>query len=149
MASSVFDQHWFREWLGAWWHQAIIWTNVDISPECNFTGNTLMYLIKIFKKFNDHLYDLSQGTLSLPWVTVLSEHLQLLFWLIIVCVFPGFQAAQPRQPASRGKSRVYSESGEERRLDSYPALTDYHGSTERVSWRVLVTVVGLKWFWWI
>ena len=24
-------QHWFRWWLVAWWHQAIIWTNVDIS----------------------------------------------------------------------------------------------------------------------
>ena len=22
-------QHWFRLWLGAWWHQAITWTNVD------------------------------------------------------------------------------------------------------------------------
>ena len=22
-------QHWFRWWLGAWWHQAITWANVD------------------------------------------------------------------------------------------------------------------------
>ena len=24
-------QHWFRQWLVAWWHQAITWTNVDWS----------------------------------------------------------------------------------------------------------------------
>ena len=24
-------QHWFRQWLGAWWPQAINWTNVDIN----------------------------------------------------------------------------------------------------------------------
>ena len=23
-------QHWFRQWLGAWWQQAIAWTNVDL-----------------------------------------------------------------------------------------------------------------------
>ena len=25
------SQHWFRQWLGAWRHQAISWTNVDLS----------------------------------------------------------------------------------------------------------------------
>ena len=25
------DQHWFSEWLVAWWHQVITWTNVDLS----------------------------------------------------------------------------------------------------------------------
>ena len=24
-------RHWFRWWLGAWWHQAITWTNIDFS----------------------------------------------------------------------------------------------------------------------
>ena len=24
-------QHWLREWLVSWWHQAITWTNVDLS----------------------------------------------------------------------------------------------------------------------
>ena len=24
-------QHWFRQWLVAWWHQDIAWTNVDLS----------------------------------------------------------------------------------------------------------------------
>ena len=24
-------QHWLKEWLVAWWHQAITWTNVDLS----------------------------------------------------------------------------------------------------------------------
>ena len=24
-------QHWLRLWLAAWWHQAITWTNVDLS----------------------------------------------------------------------------------------------------------------------
>ena len=39
-------QHWFGEWLGAWGHQAITWTNVDYSsarscgiPWGNFTSN--------------------------------------------------------------------------------------------------------------
>ena len=25
----MISQHWFRLWLGAWWHQAITWANVD------------------------------------------------------------------------------------------------------------------------
>ena len=34
-------QHWFRQWLVAWQHQAITWTNVDISKYSvsNFTRN--------------------------------------------------------------------------------------------------------------
>ena len=24
-------QHWLRQWLAAWWHQAITWTNADLS----------------------------------------------------------------------------------------------------------------------
>ena len=24
-------QHWLRQWLVAWWHQTITWTNVDLS----------------------------------------------------------------------------------------------------------------------
>ena len=30
-------QHWFRQWLDAWWHQAIAWTNVDLSS-MTFSG---------------------------------------------------------------------------------------------------------------
>ena len=26
-------QHWLRQWIVSWWHQAITWTNVDISSE--------------------------------------------------------------------------------------------------------------------
>ena len=29
-------QHWFRQWLGAWQHQAIAWTNVDFSSVRSF-----------------------------------------------------------------------------------------------------------------
>ena len=29
-------QHWFRQWLVAWRHQAITWTNVDLLPEASF-----------------------------------------------------------------------------------------------------------------
>ena len=25
-------RHWYRWWLVAWWHQAITWSNVDLSP---------------------------------------------------------------------------------------------------------------------
>ena len=24
-------QHWLKQWLGAWWHQAMTWNNVDFS----------------------------------------------------------------------------------------------------------------------
>ena len=30
---SDLGQHWLRQWLVAWWHQAITWTNVDLSSE--------------------------------------------------------------------------------------------------------------------
>ena len=30
-------QHWLRQWLGAWWHQANTWTNVDFSS-VGFSG---------------------------------------------------------------------------------------------------------------
>ena len=28
-------QHWLRQWLVAWWHQAIAWTNVDLPSKCS------------------------------------------------------------------------------------------------------------------
>ena len=34
------DQHWLGKWRVAWWHQAITWTSVDLSPVC-FIGNHL------------------------------------------------------------------------------------------------------------
>ena len=30
------SQHWFMLWLVAWWHQAITWTNVDLSLSMYF-----------------------------------------------------------------------------------------------------------------
>ena len=34
------DWHWYRWWLVAWWHQAITWSNVDLSPVrfCDISG---------------------------------------------------------------------------------------------------------------
>ena len=39
------DQHWFRQWLVAWRHQAITWTNVDLSPvrSCGIHLRTLSW----------------------------------------------------------------------------------------------------------
>ena len=37
-------QHWLAYWLVAWQHQAITWTNVDLSSE--------IFIIKIYLKFN-------------------------------------------------------------------------------------------------
>ena len=50
------DQHWLRQWLVAWWHQTITWTNVGEvlwhSPESNFSETaqaTILYYA--FEKF--------------------------------------------------------------------------------------------------
>ena len=44
-------QHWFRLWLGAWWHQAITWINVGLSSVRFFTihreGMTMEMLMKV------------------------------------------------------------------------------------------------------
>ena len=49
-------QHWLRLWVVAWWHQAITWTNVDISPvRCS----------------GMHLRAISQEILQ-PWITKIS-----------------------------------------------------------------------------
>ena len=32
------NQHWFRYWLGAWWHQAITWANVDPNLCCHMAS---------------------------------------------------------------------------------------------------------------
>ena len=37
-------QHWFRWWLVAWWHQAITWTNVDLSS----VSSSYLHLMLIF-----------------------------------------------------------------------------------------------------
>ena len=34
----AFHQHWFRQWLVVWWHQAIPWTNIHLS-----TARILLY----------------------------------------------------------------------------------------------------------
>ena len=48
--SDAIDQHWFRWWLAAWQHQAITWTNLDLSS-------------KVFSGF--HLRAISQEELDL------------------------------------------------------------------------------------
>ena len=32
-------QHWLREWLVAWWHEAITWTNADISSVSSISNH--------------------------------------------------------------------------------------------------------------
>ena len=59
-------QHWFRLWLGAWWHQGITWSNVDtfsdnaltISQKNIFENNTFKMTI-IFSGSNESRYILS------------------------------------------------------------------------------------------
>ena len=35
LGNTDLGQHWFRLWLGAWWHQTITWTNVDFLSVCS------------------------------------------------------------------------------------------------------------------
>ena len=50
------DQHWLKQWLVAWRHQAITWTNFDEvlwhSPQSNITGNAHLTLIWVWKCLN-------------------------------------------------------------------------------------------------
>ena len=54
-------QHWHKKWLAAWRHQAITWTNVDLSSEgrqeVTFTSDTLSINyyndIKIYINWNE------------------------------------------------------------------------------------------------
>ena len=38
------DQHWLRQWLAAWRHQAITWTNADVSSMefCSIPQTTIL-----------------------------------------------------------------------------------------------------------
>ena len=29
-SNNIYDQHWPKKWLGAWWHRAITWSNVNL-----------------------------------------------------------------------------------------------------------------------
>ena len=41
-------QHWFRQWLVAWWHQAIAWTNDDLSSVRTISQKKPEWLITKF-----------------------------------------------------------------------------------------------------
>ena len=41
------DQQWFRLWLVVWWHQTIIWTNVDLSSVTSNDNHLKAILQKI------------------------------------------------------------------------------------------------------
>ena len=66
-------QRWFRHKLDDWWHQAIIWTNVDISssvlwhlPDSNFTMNSLeINPSHVFQDYPcENYYHISHGLMS-------------------------------------------------------------------------------------
>ena len=38
-------QHWLRQWLAAWRHQAITWTNVDF-PSLKYTDNQMRAILQ-------------------------------------------------------------------------------------------------------
>ena len=46
-------QHWPRQWLVAWWHQAITWTNVDLSS-VEFCGIHLTTILLVAFKASIH-----------------------------------------------------------------------------------------------
>ena len=76
-------QHWIKSWLFAWWHQAITWTNVDIS---------------IMRSSDIHLKSISlKNTLAINQLNWLEYHLsEILFqsprgqWVnITIWLMPG------------------------------------------------------------
>ena len=46
-------QHWLRKWLVAWWHQAITWTNVDLSS-MEFCGIHLTTILQAAHEISVH-----------------------------------------------------------------------------------------------
>ena len=49
------DQHWLRLWLDAWWHQAITWTNVELSSG-GFCGIHLRVILQ--EVFMNSIHDM-------------------------------------------------------------------------------------------
>ena len=71
-------QHWLREWLVAWWHQAITWTNVHLSSirssaihltailqEIPQPSGTELSLIITYLKFCSNLPGANESTISI------------------------------------------------------------------------------------
>ena len=65
-------QHWLRYWLGALWHQAITWTNVDLSKV--FCGNHLEAMLQeelmklICNMFKDYNFKITTTSPRGQWV---------------------------------------------------------------------------------
>ena len=83
-------QHWLRQWLVAWWHQAITWTNIDhesvlwLSHESNFLCNrcseiTLLKLLPHLQGSNE-LKQLKSAKLSFTWAWDLIQGLVNPYW---------------------------------------------------------------------
>ena len=49
------DQHWFRWWLGARWHQAITWTNVDLPSTRSSASHSKVMFTWILKISNPQI----------------------------------------------------------------------------------------------
>ena len=68
-------QLWHRQWLVAWRHQAITWTNVDLSSERS-SGNHLRAVSQeipppwISKKLENHLYEIPFKSPRGHWVNI-------------------------------------------------------------------------------
>ena len=56
-------QHWFRQWLGAWWHQAITLTNVDL-PSLKSSDN---HLRAVSLKIPQPSLKISNISFKYPW----------------------------------------------------------------------------------
>ena len=72
----ILGQHWFCWWLVVWWHQAIIWTNVEFSSTMCYGNHSRVLLLEIWKtrvtKFNLTILHfryscISQGPLLVHW----------------------------------------------------------------------------------
>ena len=59
-------QHWFRWWLGAWWHQAITWSNAD-QPSVSFFCTQMGTIWQAFE-FENYLLRITVASPRHQWV---------------------------------------------------------------------------------
>ena len=95
MVTKDLGQHWLRQWLVAWWHQVITWTNVDLSSVefcgIHLTTILLVALINvsnhemsskiIFLKLQPHLP--GPDELISPWLTTPYIHAFIFFRCVL------------------------------------------------------------------
>ena len=80
-------EQWFKQWLVAWWHQAITWANVDLSPmefcgiyqraiSCKFHANFMPNLYKKVMHTRMSIYTYKNDTFATYGIIISSISFQ-------------------------------------------------------------------------